>query len=104
MRQNPESSDLASEVMRDICLRGNICPQQVVLHSDNGSPTKGAAMLATMQALGVTPSLSRPAVSNYNPYSESLFKSAQIPFRLAAPSIRAPPGGPSVNGRVCALV
>ena len=74
MRQNPESSDLASEVMRDICLRGNICPQQVVLHSDNGSPTKGAAMLATMQALGVTPSLSRPAVSNYNPYSESLFK------------------------------
>ena len=31
-------------------------------------------MLATLQALGVTPSLSRPAVSNDNPYSESLFK------------------------------
>ena len=31
-------------------------------------------MLATLQALGVMTSLSRPAVSNDNPYSESLFK------------------------------
>lgn len=69
-----ESSDLAGEVMRDICLRERIAPHQVVLHSDNGSPMKGAAMLATLQALGVMPSLSRPAVSNDNPYSESLFK------------------------------
>ncbi len=44
------------------------------LHSDNGSPMKGATMLATLQKLGVTPSCSRPSVSNDNPYSESLFK------------------------------
>lgn len=69
-----ESSELAGEVMRDICARENIAPQQVVLHSDNGSPMKGAAMLATLQSLGVMPSFSRPAVSNDNPYSESLFK------------------------------
>jgi transposase InsO family protein len=69
-----ESSDLASEVMRDICGREHIGPNQVVLHSDNGSPMKGATMLATLQALGVMPSFSRPAVSNDNPYSESLFK------------------------------
>ena len=69
-----ESSELASEVMRDICARENIPPNQVVLHSDNGSPMKGATMLATLQALGVMPSFSRPAVSNDNPYSESLFK------------------------------
>jgi len=69
-----ESSELASEVMRDICERENIAPNQVVLHSDNGSPMKGATMLATLQALGVMPSFSRPAVSNDNPYSESLFK------------------------------
>ena len=69
-----ESSDLASEVMRDICEREQIRPNQVVLHSDNGSPMKGATMLATLQALGVAPSFSRPAVSNDNPYSESLFK------------------------------
>jgi transposase InsO family protein len=69
-----ESSLLASGIMRDICQRENIAPHQVVLHSDNGSPMKGATMLATLQALGVAPSFSRPAVSNDNPYSEALFK------------------------------
>lgn len=72
-----ESSDRAAEVMRDICEREQIEPQQVTLHSDNGSPMKGATMLATLQSLGVTPSFSRPAVSNDNPYSESLFKTCK---------------------------
>ncbi|CBK75318.1 hypothetical protein CIY_27470 [Butyrivibrio fibrisolvens 16/4] len=31
-------------------------------------------MLKTLYALGVTPSRSRPRVSNDNPYAESLFK------------------------------
>jgi len=35
---------------------------------------KGATLLATLQALGVASSFSRPGVSNDNPYSESLFK------------------------------
>jgi transposase InsO family protein len=69
-----ESSELAREVMRDLCARENIQPNPAVLHSDNGSPTKGVTMLATLQALGVRPSFSRPAVSTDNPYSESLFK------------------------------
>ena len=55
-------------------MRENIPPNQVVLHSDNGSPMKGATMLATLQSLGVMPSFSRPSVSNDNPFSESLFK------------------------------
>lgn len=78
-----ESSEMASEVMRDICIREAIAPNQVVLHSDNGSPMKGATMLATLQALGVAPSFSRPAVSNDNPYSESLFKT--LKYRPAYP-------------------
>ena len=69
-----ESSELAGEVMRDICTREDFSPHQVVLHSDNGSPMKGATMLATLQSLGVMPSFSRPSVSNDNPFSESLFK------------------------------
>jgi len=69
-----ESSALAGEVLRDLCHREGILPKQLILHSDNGSPMKGATMLATLQQLGVMPSLSRPAVSNDNPYSESLFK------------------------------
>lgn len=69
-----ESSALASELVRDVCLREKILPNQLILHSDNGSPMKGSTMLATLQQLGVMSSLSRPAVSNDNPYSESLFK------------------------------
>lgn len=76
-----ESSELASEVMRDICEREQIAPNQVVLHSDNGSPMKGATMLATLQTLGVMPSFSRPACSNDNPFSESIFKTMKYrPF------------------------
>jgi putative transposase len=78
-----ENSEMASDVMRDICERENIAPEQVVLHSDNGSPMKSATMLATLQALGVMPSFSRPAVSNDNPYSESLFKTMK--YRPAYP-------------------
>lgn len=78
-----ESSANASEIVRDLCRREQITHGQVVLHSDNGSSMKGATMLATLQALGVMPSLSRPAVSNDNPYSESLFKT--LKYRPAYP-------------------
>ena len=69
-----ESSALAGELLRDLCYREGIQTNQLILHSDNGSPMKGATMLSTLQQLGVMPSLSRPSVSNDNPYSESLFK------------------------------
>jgi transposase InsO family protein len=69
-----ENSTLASELLRDLCHREGVQPDQVILHSDNGGPMKGATMLATLQGLGVMPSFSRPAVSNDNPYSEALFK------------------------------
>ena len=69
-----ESSAQAADLMTDICLREKIERHQVTLHSDNGSPMKGATMLATLQQLGVVPSFSRPSVSNDNPYSESLFR------------------------------
>lgn len=67
-----ESAKNASVLMRRICSESNI--SDIKLHSDNGSPMKGAAMLSTLQDLGVMPSFSRPRVSNDNPYSESLFK------------------------------
>ena len=69
-----ESSEWAAEILSDIVQREGIDRDQVTLHSDNGGPMKGATMLATLQALGIMPSFSRPAVSNDNPYSESLFK------------------------------
>ncbi|WP_242981723.1 integrase core domain-containing protein [Alkalibaculum bacchi] len=48
-----------------------------MLHSDNGSPMKGATMLEKLYALGITPSNSRPRVSNDNAYAESLFKTVK---------------------------
>jgi len=69
-----ESADQAAAVFRKAHLREGIADDDLVLHSDNGSPMKGATMLATLQRLGVMPSFSRPSVSDDNPYSEALFK------------------------------
>ena len=69
-----ESTDHAAELIRKACLKHRIQRKQLVLHSDNGSPMKGATMLSTLQRLGVMPSFSRPSVSDDNPYSEALFR------------------------------
>ena len=69
-----ESAEHASVLFRKTYLREGIAGRVLILHSDNGSPMKGATMLATLEKLGVMPSFSRPSVSNDNPYSESLFK------------------------------
>ncbi|MCU7910333.1 MAG: DDE-type integrase/transposase/recombinase, partial [Candidatus Thiodiazotropha sp. (ex Lucinoma aequizonata)] len=51
-----ETADHASLLIRKACLAEGISDQRLVLHSDNGSPMKGATMLATLQRLGVVPS------------------------------------------------
>ena len=79
-----EDSEHAAALMKQACIDEHVLPNQLVLHSDNGSPMKGATMLETLQKLGVIPSFSRPSVSDDNPYSESLFKTlkyhATFPF------------------------
>jgi len=79
-----ESMDNSSMLIAQACLRYGIQEDQLVLHSDNGGPMKGATMLATLHDLGVAPSFSRPRVSNDNPYSESLFRTMK--YRPAYPS------------------
>ena len=69
-----ESAHLASQLLQDVCIRQGITPGQLTLHSDNGAPMKGETMLATLQRLGIAHTRSRAAVSNDNPYSESVFK------------------------------
>lgn len=69
-----ESSTYSASLLENICVSENIQSSQLTLHSDNGGPMKGATMLATLHKLAVTPTFSRPRVSNDNPYSESLFK------------------------------
>ena len=69
-----ETAEQAAVVIRKACLAEGVSRHQLVLHSDNGAPMKGATMLATLQRLGIIPSFSRPSVSDDNPYSESLFR------------------------------
>jgi len=69
-----ESALHSAELLDQCCREQKVEKDQISLHSDNGSPMKGATMLATLQRLGVTPSFSRPSVSNDNPFSESLFR------------------------------
>lgn len=69
-----ETAEYAAGVIRQACLAEGVRRDQLVLHSDNGAPMKGATMLATLQRLGIVPSFSRPSVSDDNPYSESLFR------------------------------
>ena len=79
-----ECAEHASTVFHKAHLREAIQGKDLVLHSDNGAPMKGATMLATLQRLGVVPSFSRPSVSNDNPYSEALFKT--LKYRPQFPS------------------
>lgn len=79
-----ENAEYASYLVRKAVLAEGIAGSPIVLHSDNGSPMKAAAFLATLEKLGVQSSFSRPRVSNDNPYSEALFKT--LKYRPKYPS------------------
>jgi putative transposase len=74
-----ESADHASTLIKRCTLseQTHKSSTPLVLHSDNGSPMKGATMLQTLYTLGITPSRSRPRVSNDNPYAESIFRTCK---------------------------
>lgn len=78
-----ECNEKAARLFRKICRDEGLDPDKLVLHSDNGGPMKGSTMQATLEQLGVIPSLSRPRVSNDNPFSESLFRT--LKFRPGYP-------------------
>ncbi len=75
-----ESSSHAADLIEDIVYREKVDKNQLVIHSDNGSPMKGATLRAKMIDLEITLSYSRPRVSNDNPYSESLFKTVKYHY------------------------
>lgn len=75
--QDCECGELAAYLIEAACKREGVDRDQLVIHSDNGSPMKSATLLARLLALGVATSFSRPSVSNDNPYSESLFRTTK---------------------------
>jgi transposase InsO family protein len=69
-----QSSELSSQLLTSICATEGIEADTAALHADNGAAMRGSTMLATMQALGIVKSFSRPGVSDDNPFVESLFR------------------------------
>lgn len=76
-----ESGEHAASLLERTLWAERCVSEDVVLHSDNGSPMKSLTMQAKMKEMGVTGSRSRPAVSNDNPYSESLFRTVKYSRR-----------------------
>ena len=69
-----ESMDYASALVEKTCAAEGVSRGELVLHSDNGGPMKGATMLATLQRLGIAASFSRPRVSDDNAICEAIFR------------------------------
>jgi putative transposase len=69
-----ENARLAKQLIETCFRREGVEPGGLSLHSDRGSPMTSKTLALKLADLGVTKSLSRPRVSNDNPYSESQFK------------------------------
>jgi putative transposase len=69
-----ESAELAKQLLAESCLKQGIALGQLSIHSDRGSSMTSKPVALLLADLGVTRSLSRPHVSNDNPFSESHFK------------------------------
>ena len=90
-----ESAQIAADLVQRGCLKGRYnrpngfgsrqCQKQpLILHADNGSAMRGATLESRLEEMGVLRSISRPRVSNDNPYSESLFRA--VKYRPDYPS------------------
>jgi transposase InsO family protein len=75
-----EDPVIAADLVSRACLRERISKgrqQPLTLHADNGNAMRAATLEVRLEELGVLRSFSRPRVSNDNPYSESLFRTAK---------------------------
>lgn len=74
MVSRKENSALARQLIDQAATRYGIEAGRLTLHQDRGSPMIAHSFLDLLSDLGVTPSHSRPRVSNDNPFSEAQFK------------------------------
>ncbi len=83
-----ENAVLASNLIAESFRKQAVKPQILTLHSDRGSPMTAKCTAQLLADLGVTQSLSRPRVSDDNPFSEAQFKTLKyhpgFPGRFAS--------------------
>ncbi len=69
-----ESGSLAEQLIATSCQRQDVDPHQLTIHSDNGPAMISKPVVELLHSLDVMKTVSRPYVSNDNPYSEAHFK------------------------------
>lgn len=72
-----ESATLAERLLETAIRRHTIAPGTLTIHSDRGAPMTSRTVRQLLDRLDVARSLSRPRVSNDNPFSESQFKTTK---------------------------
>jgi putative transposase len=74
-----DSAEHAAHLARRTALAEGLhaMPKRPVLHGDNGATLKATTVLAMLHWLGITPSYSRPRVSDDNAFAEALFRTAK---------------------------
>ena len=81
-----ENGEEAASLIERACWREQRRAQPLILHADNGAAQTSYTLKAKLQALGITPSHSRPGVSDDNAHIESW-------FRICKYTPGYPPGG-----------
>jgi len=71
--ESMENATLAKILIEECIQSQNIAKGQLTIHSDRGAPMKSKVVAQLLADLGVIKSLSRPSVSNDNPFSEAIF-------------------------------
>ena len=74
MLARAERAELSKRLISETILKQGVTKDQLTIHSDRGSPMIAKGVAHLLADLGVTKSLSRPHVSNDNPFSESQFR------------------------------
>lgn len=72
-----ENSALAKQLVSEAYVRHEIKPEELTLHNDRGAPMTALGFIELLAELHVSRSVSRPRVSNDNPFSESCFKTVK---------------------------
>jgi len=88
MLADRENANLAGTLISESCAKHGVQPDVLTLHSDRGAPMTAKCTAQLLADLGVTRSLSRPRVSDDNPFSEAQFKTLKyhpgFPRRFAS--------------------
>jgi len=69
-----EGAELATKLIAETCEKQKIGRDQLSLHADRGSAMRSKPVALLLADLSVTKTHPRPYTSNFNPYSESQFR------------------------------